>query len=840
MAENHEYCSSCGTQIGDQATFCSTCGAGVLKQTVISHYLVGELLGGGGMGVVYKATDRRDDTPVALKILHPHLAADKNFQDRFLREAHLGALLHSPYTVQLLQFGVEDGYSYIAMEYVEGASLKAAIGDGRLSTERALRIAIQVARALEEAQARGVVHRDIKPDNVLLKPDDSVKVTDFGIARQLSGGTLTQVGAYVGTPGYSAPEQVTGTADHRSDIYALGATLYHALVGRAPYSGGIAAIVDQQQKTLVLDPLLGQPPAVVHVVQRSLQRDPARRYQTAGEMATDLERALVSPGEVPATATVQDAPAPLAPPPTLATEASVQAPAVDTAAPTVAGSGEPRRRGRGLFWLVGGGVLAAAALAAGLLFVAGGDDEDGEEDEVEVPGGGSDEDSDEESGGDDDSGGGDGGGGGGGGEGGDEVEIQGVLLAAGGEHSLWLRDDGTLLAWGDDSFGQLGDGPESATPDQCAGFPCSTAPIEVPGVKDVTAVSAGYRHSLVLLEEGSVMTWGWDASGQLGDGPDAQATCATDQGEFDCATTPIRIADLNNVVAVSAGESHSLALLSDGTVMAWGSDAAGQLGDGPQATGDCEAGPCRRRPMPVPGLENVVAIAAGFRHSLALLDDGRLMAWGWDAFGQLGDGAGSPEECNGQGCATAPREVANISDVRAIAAGGGHSLALLEDGRVMAWGWDTFGQLGDGPGVVGQCGADVVPCSPLPVEVGVGETLAVAAAGGISVALLADGTLAMWGEDSSGQLGDGSNSREQCEGGGCSTSPVTVSGLEGVVHAAVGDDHALALVDEGAAFAWGDDSRGKLGNGPNGAERCVTFGLEEACYTLPIEVSEPE
>ncbi len=177
---------------------------------VISHYRLGEVLGSGGMGAVYQAIDRRDKSTVAVKLLHPHLAGEETFRERFEREAHVGALLRSPYTVHLLDYGFAGGYYFIVMEYVEGQTVKEALQGGPLEVRRALHIGAQVARALEEAGARGVVHRDIQPDTVLLGPGDSVKVSDFGIARQGGRATLTVTGGFVGTLAYAAPELALG------------------------------------------------------------------------------------------------------------------------------------------------------------------------------------------------------------------------------------------------------------------------------------------------------------------------------------------------------------------------------------------------------------------------------------------------------------------------------------------------------------------------------------------------------------------------------------------------------------------------------------------------------
>ena len=204
---------------------------------VIASYRLGRVLGSGGMGVVYEATDLRDGSTVALKLLHVHLEADETFRERFIREAHVAAVLRSPYTVHLLDYGVEEGHFFLVMKFVDGDSLRDVLRLGPMEPARSLRIAAQVARALEEAEARGVVHRDIKPDNVMLAEGEMAQVMDFGIARQAGSFTLTGTGAFVGTLTYAAPEAAGGTVDHRSDIYSLGVTLYHMLTGRPAVRG---------------------------------------------------------------------------------------------------------------------------------------------------------------------------------------------------------------------------------------------------------------------------------------------------------------------------------------------------------------------------------------------------------------------------------------------------------------------------------------------------------------------------------------------------------------------------------------------------------------------------
>jgi Protein kinase domain len=250
------------------------------------------------MGTVYEAIDRRDNTRAAIKILKPELAAAPAYKERFRREAHLAALLRSPYTVKVLDYGVDRGQYFIAMEYIEGRTVKDLVETGPLPPTRALQIAAQVARALEESSVRSVTHRDIKPDNILIDGEGVAKVTDFGIARQL-GDYLTVTGGFLGTLLYAAPEQIEGKADVRTDIYALGGTLYFMLSGQPPFPRGV---IDAAAGTpLALEPLHDLPSSVINLIQRCLHRDPDQRLQTASELIQALDDpSRVQPIEVAA------------------------------------------------------------------------------------------------------------------------------------------------------------------------------------------------------------------------------------------------------------------------------------------------------------------------------------------------------------------------------------------------------------------------------------------------------------------------------------------------------------------------------------------------------------
>lgn len=266
--------------------------------TQIKQYRLVRQIGQGAMGSVFEATDARDGSRVAVKLLHPWLAAqDAGFRERFEREAHIAALLRSPYTVRLLDFGVTGDSYFLVMEFVEGASVGDLLAErGPFPPDEALRIAIDVARALEEAGARSVVHRDIKPDNILLSSDGGVKVADFGIARSAGGAGQTLVGAFTGTAEFAAPEQSLGETDHRTDIYALGATLYCMLAGQPPFGGATAWDVVRQHQAapVAMEKLAYLPDSILNPLRRCLEKDPRDRYQTATELAGALERARMA------------------------------------------------------------------------------------------------------------------------------------------------------------------------------------------------------------------------------------------------------------------------------------------------------------------------------------------------------------------------------------------------------------------------------------------------------------------------------------------------------------------------------------------------------------------
>ena len=265
-----------------------------LSGRIVSHFHVLEPLGAGGMGVVYRAEDTRLGRAVALKFLLPQYDLDDSAKERFLLEARSAATLDHPNLCTVYEAGeTSDGQLYLAMALYAGETLGTRLArDGRLEAREAVAIARQVADGLAYAHAAGIVHRDLKPGNLMLLPDGTVKVLDFGLAKT-KGRTLTRSGAQLGTAAYMAPEQICGEAvDGRTDLWALGVVMFEMLTGRRPFEGDqditlARAIVDMTPtRPSALCP--GLPPGVEDVVLRLLEKEPSSRYATAAEVAGDL------------------------------------------------------------------------------------------------------------------------------------------------------------------------------------------------------------------------------------------------------------------------------------------------------------------------------------------------------------------------------------------------------------------------------------------------------------------------------------------------------------------------------------------------------------------------
>ena len=268
----------------------------MIQRVLDQRYELQEQIGGGGMADVYKAKDLLLNRPVAVKILHDQFKSDTEFIDKFNREAQAAARLSHPNIVNIYDVGVMDGAHYIVMEYVPGRTLKDKIKqEGHLSVTEALTVAKGIASALSHAHANNLVHCDIKPHNILMMPDGSAKVADFGIARAVTESTMTYTGNVVGSVHYFSPEQAKGTMiTPKSDVYALGVVLYEMLTGTLPFTGETPVSVAmkhlQEEPVPVrqLDPSI--PPVVEAIVARAMSKDPSMRPE-ASEIVKDIQQA---------------------------------------------------------------------------------------------------------------------------------------------------------------------------------------------------------------------------------------------------------------------------------------------------------------------------------------------------------------------------------------------------------------------------------------------------------------------------------------------------------------------------------------------------------------------
>ncbi len=265
------------------------------------RYRLFDKIGEGGAAEVFRARDERLDRLVAIKLLRPQFTYDEASRTRFINEARAAARLSHPNIVDVYDFGeTEDGTMFIAMQYIEGQSLKDILRKrGRLSAGEAVAMAIQACHALSAAHSQGLVHRDVKPQNILVDRGGNAHLTDFGIVKALSGPALTQSGMTFGTAAYMSPEQATGgPVGPESDIYSLGCVLYEMLAGRPPFDGDNPAVVAYKQvweEPVPLHMLVPEvPPSLERVVMRCLSKDPGRRYPSTRDLAADLERLRAS------------------------------------------------------------------------------------------------------------------------------------------------------------------------------------------------------------------------------------------------------------------------------------------------------------------------------------------------------------------------------------------------------------------------------------------------------------------------------------------------------------------------------------------------------------------
>jgi YVTN family beta-propeller protein len=354
-------------------------------------YRIEGVAGQGGMGLVYRATQIALDRPVALKLIVPEMADDEGFRQRFTRESYLAASIDHPNVIPIYEAGEAEGRLFLSMRWCEGTDMKSLISRERgLAPDRAVAIVERVAAALDAAHRKGLVHRDVKPANVLITADEEehVYLTDFGLTkRTTSAGGLTKTGQFVGTPDYTAPEQIKGeSADARADVYALGCLLFHAISGQVPFDRDsevakmYAHLNDEPPK--LAEVVSGCPPALDPVLRRAMAKEPEDRYPSAGDFARAARAALTgSAPEVPerslatgpAAGDVRAAAPTVAAAGPTASGATAELPAGEATVPaaTQALDGDPARPRRGRLPALAASAAAVAALA--FVVLSGGD-----------------------------------------------------------------------------------------------------------------------------------------------------------------------------------------------------------------------------------------------------------------------------------------------------------------------------------------------------------------------------------------------------------------------------------------------------------------------------------
>ena len=341
--------------------------------TIGQRYELGALLGRGGMGEVRAATDLRLGRAVAIKVLRSDLAEQEKLRARFEREGRAAARINHPNVVAIYDIGEDDGVPFIVMERLPGNTLSGELASGRVSQGRACSLGLEILSALAAAHQLGVIHRDIKPGNILLDPESHAKVADFGIAKLAEEDSQTTMGMVFGTASYLAPERLAGhVATPASDLYAVGVLLFEALAGRSPFTGETPLALVEAISRGAAEPLSGLRPdvdsAVVAVIERAMRQDPGQRYASASEMAAALAAATETTDAVyvgePTVAT-----------PVLATgdgestrvmPAVDNTPAVDDAAATAPAPATRPRFAARMKWLLAAAVVAVL-LVAGVL-----------------------------------------------------------------------------------------------------------------------------------------------------------------------------------------------------------------------------------------------------------------------------------------------------------------------------------------------------------------------------------------------------------------------------------------------------------------------------------------
>lgn len=746
-------------------------------------------LGRGGMAVVYRARERALGRDVAIKVVRPRFHSDNESVARLAREARTVAQLEHPNIVSLHAVKQLSNGLALVMQLIPGMTLKGALARGALSPVEAEQVLRDIARALAYAHRCGVVHRDVKPENIFLDEiTGRALLSDFGVARSIEENTeLTATGTAIGTPTYMSPEQIDGGhLDGRSDLYALGMVGWEMLSGQRPWAGESLYSVIYRQKHDPLPPLdlirSDIPPKLQYLIEGLMHKNPDRRWVGAARFLTLLTGddpvpgfkewqshvkkrrksgsfrnfgaarvpAMVSPASNPASSTLrfrrgempdeEGDPASASPDERqaipiadtdatqrLSTSPAWHAPVQHESHPPVA----PVRKRQ--FWYAGTALALAAVFVTAVIV----------RERVMAPPGSADSATFADAGG---------------------VQVPVILPAdsvsmSGGFPYDSLAEAAARAAI---AFDTLGVGaPTGSNLDSLRAL--------------ATAELAGQATRATAPPTGSVRP----PPASIPSPPPARAT-AGDAGAAATATPATTVNFAPERGNMAAGGRHSCMLDDAGRALCWGNNERGQLGDG--------SFDARAEPLPVTGDFSMASLSAGVWHTCGVSRDGELFCWGSNDAGQLGDGTTTPR--------SAPVRVSAGGAFRFVRAGASHSCALNRAGTVLCWGNNAQGQLGDG--------SRNTRTTPTPVALNLSAG-ALTVGRSHSCAITADGVAWCWGQNDAGQLGNGTTTGHP--------TPSPVLSDQRFVSIAAGNQHTCAVSTVGTIFCWGRNNFGQLGTG---------------------------